>query len=126
MVRLCTEILPTGSQCKGIALKNQPWCRGHATPEKRERNADSRQIVAMIRDSDVFMVAGILQNTIYELRAKLVPPLHAKAIIDAAMDRLDYLKEEPWLAEEHARLTAHFGQTNNPNQNNRLHVVPMK
>ncbi len=70
MARLCTEILPTGSQCQQFALRGRPWCRAHAERNQRERVADTRQIMAMARHMDVFAVACLLQNTLYELRTK--------------------------------------------------------
>ena len=49
MVRLCAEILATGSQCTQFARKGQVWCRAHADPRLQERNADTRQQVAWVR-----------------------------------------------------------------------------
>jgi hypothetical protein len=68
--RLCTEILSAGTQCTQFALRGQPWCRSHAASSQRERNADARQLIAMIRQMNVVTVACVLQNTVYELRTK--------------------------------------------------------
>jgi len=126
-VRLCTEILPTGLQCKGIALKCQPWCREHATPKRRARNASTKQLIATIPNMDSFQMAFTLWNTTFELQTKVLPPLHAYAIFEAAMERLAQLTEEARLAEERARFTlAQFEFTDNPSENNRLHVVPVE
>jgi hypothetical protein len=120
--RLCTEILSAGTQCTQFALRGQPWCRSHAASSQRERNADARQLIAMIRQMNVVTVACVLQNTVYELRTKVIPPLHAQAIFDAAASRLEHL------IEEHAQLTsttaAHRGDKSH--QNNGLQVVPIK
>ena len=127
ILRLCAETLPTGSQCKGIALRNQPWCREHSTPERRERVADSSQIIAMIGQMNMATVGCVLQNTVYELRTKVIPPLHAEAILTAANTRLEQLIVEARLAEEQARLIlAQAGYSDNPSQNSRLQVCPVK
>lgn len=134
MARFCTEILCTGSPCTQFARKGQPWCRAHTDPDLRERNADTREVIAMIAGMDLFTVALTLCNTVYSLRTRLIPPLHAQVILDAAAARLEELTEElERLTEERARLTeeqeqAQFAQTaattpNNSHGNNQLHVV---
>ena len=121
ILRLCAETLPAGSQCKGIALKNQPWCREHSTPERRERLADSRQIAATIGQMNMVTIGCLLQNTVYDLRTKAIPPLHAEAILNAATARLEQLMVETRLAEEQACLIlAQAGYSDNPSQNSRL------
>ena len=125
ILRLCAETLPTGSQCKGIALKNQPWCREHSTPERRERVADSRQIAATIGQMNMVTIGCLLQNTVYDLRTKAIPPLHAEALFDAATTRLEQLTVEA--AEEQARLIlAQAGYSDNPSQNSRLQISPVE
>jgi hypothetical protein len=121
MVRLCAETLPTGSQCQQFALRGRPWCRAHAEPHQRERIADTRQIMSMARHMNVFAVACLLQNTLYELRTKVIPPLHAEAIFDAALARLEHLK-----VEEARVMLAHAERTDNSHQKNQLHPAPMK
>ena len=91
IARLCTETLPTGSRCHQFALRGRPWCRAHAEPHRRERAADSRQLVDAIPRMDLLYTAGVLLNTVHELRAKVIPPLHAEAILDAAVGRLEEL-----------------------------------
>jgi len=73
-------------------------------------------------------MAFTLWNTTFEFQTKVLPPLHAYAIFEAAMERLAQLTEEARLAEERVRLTlAQFGYTDdNPSQNNRLHVVAVE
>ena len=92
-VRLCTETLPTGVRCTQIALRGQPWCRAHSTANHRERNTDTRQIIAMISKMDAFAVANMLGQTIYDFRTRTIPPFHAQAIFDAATTRLEQLIE---------------------------------
>ncbi len=98
MARFCAEILATGSQCTQFARKGQPWCRNHSDPRQRERNSDARETVAMILRMDSFNVALALFNTILELRAKLIPPLYAETVFDAAAARLEHLLEQQVLA----------------------------
>ncbi len=98
-VRLCADILPTGVQCRQIALKDQPWCHAHAEPGQRERNADGRQLIGMISRMNLLSVAIALANTITELRDRLIPPRHAQAIFDAASARLVELMGEEALSQ---------------------------
>jgi hypothetical protein len=121
MVRLCPETLPTGSQCRQFALRGRHWCRAHAEPHQRERIADTRQIICMARHMNVFAVTCLLQSTLYELRTKVIPPLHAEAIFDAAVARLEHLK-----VEEARVMLAQAGRTDNSHQKNQLHALPMK
>jgi len=116
-IRLCTEILPTGVQCTQIALRGQPWCRAHSTPNQRERNADTRRLLAMIANADLFSVAIILGNTIHELRTRIIPPLHAETIFDAAAARLDQLIAPP---------SRPVYSAPDSSDEKRLHVVPSK
>ena len=60
MVKLCSEILPTGSRCAQFALRGRAWCRAHATAIQRESNADARQLIEMIRGMDTFTVSATL------------------------------------------------------------------
>ncbi len=101
MARFCAEILATGSRCTQFARRGQPWCRNHSDPGQRQRNADARAIVAMILKMDSFNVSVALSNTLYELRAKLIPPLYAQTVFDAAAARLEHLLEEQVLAHLH-------------------------
>ena len=114
-IRLCTEILPTDVQCTQIALRGQPWCRAHSTPNQRERNADTRRVVAMIANADLFSVAIILGNTIHEFRTRVIPPLHAETIFEAAATRLDQLIVPP---------SRPVHPAHNSSDEKRLHVVP--
>ena|SRR5277367_4041776 len=98
MARFCAEVLATGSRCTQFARKGQPWCRNHSDPRQRQRNADAREIGAMISKMDSFNVALALSNTLYELRAKLIPPLFAQTIFDAATARLEKLLEQQVVA----------------------------
>ena len=90
-VRLCAETLSTGNRCTQFALRNQPWCRNHADPNHRERNEAARQLIAAIPGMDLFDIAGLLGNTIFELQRKFIPPRHARAVFDASLTRLDHL-----------------------------------
>jgi hypothetical protein len=121
--RLCTEILSSGSRCRQFALKGQPFCYAHADPEQRVRNADARELIASIPDMDLFTVALTLVNTLYELRAKLIPPLHAQAIFGAAATRLEDLHDQEVLVNSKQAVAT---PPANSNHTNRLHAVPMK
>jgi len=123
MVRLCTEILSTGSQCPQFALRGQPWCRAHADPHQRERNADAREIIARIQYMDIFSIACTLQNTVYELRAKLIPPLHAEAILEAATTRLEQMTRRSGSGAVGLLAAA---PSDNSHRNNQLHAAPVK
>ena len=118
-VRLCTEILSTGTRCTQIALRGKPWCRMHADAGQRERNADARQHVALIAAMDMFALAITLGGTVRSLRSGEIPPLHAQAIFDAAIARLERL------IEEQSELAAQC-PARNTHQHNRLQVVPAK
>jgi len=91
MARFCAEILATGSQCTQFARKGQPWCRAHADARLRERNADTRQFISWLAHQDLFGLANGLGKVASELRLKLVTPLHAEAVLDALLARLDVL-----------------------------------
>lgn len=118
-VRLCTEILSTGNRCTQIALRGKPRCRMHANAGQRERNADARQHVALIAAMDMFSLAITLGGTVSLLRSGEIPPLHAQAIFDAAIARLEQL------IEEQAMLSAQRTAVNS-HQHNRLQVAPAK
>jgi len=122
-VRLCAEILPTGSRCRQFALKGRAWCRAHHEPYRRELTAHCRKRVAALADADLFTVALMLANTLHGLRAKETPPLHAHAIFDAAATRLEQLLEEQALEALHRTSPA---QSDNPHRKNELHIAPMK
>lgn len=91
MARFCAEILATGSQCTQFARKGQPWCRAHADPRLRERNADTRQLIAWVAHQDLHGLANGLGKIAYELRLNLITPLHAEAVLHALLARLDVL-----------------------------------
>jgi hypothetical protein len=93
-LRLCAEILSTGTQCTQFALRNQPWCHNHADPRRRARNNAARQLIAIIPAMDLFDVTLMLWNTVFELQRKVIPPRHAYAIFEAALFRLNQLLEE--------------------------------
>ena len=111
MARLCTEILPTGSQCQQFALRGRPWCRAHAESHQRERIAHTRQIMANIPPMDFFALAVTLLDTTFAVQHKYLPPLHAEAIFDAAVKRLDQLAEEAWITRERARISPADGSS---------------
>ena len=90
-VRTCAQVLPHGKLCTQFALRNQAYCRNHADKNRRDRTLASRQIVALMPHTDLFEVALTLYNTIFELRGKHTPPLHAYSIFDAGIHRLDQL-----------------------------------
>ena len=94
MARYCAEILATGSQCTQFARKGQIWCRAHANPRLRERNADTREQVAWLAGADLFSIATTLGKVAYELRLKLTQPLHAQTVLDAVLARLDQIAEQ--------------------------------
>jgi len=94
MARFCAEILATGSQCTQFARKGQPWCRAHTDPHLRERNADTREFIAWLAHQDLFGLANGLGKVASELRLKLITPLHAEAVLDALLVRLDELTGE--------------------------------
>jgi len=94
MVKLCSEILPTGSRCAQFALRGRAWCHAHATAIQRESNADARQLIEMIRGMDTFTVSATLCTILDSLRKKLIPPLQAQAIFDAATIRLEQLEQQ--------------------------------
>jgi hypothetical protein len=91
MARFCAEILATGSQCTQFARKGQPWCRAHTDLSLRERNADTRQFISWLAHQDLFGLANGLGKVACELRLKLITPLHAEAVLDALLARLDVL-----------------------------------
>jgi hypothetical protein len=117
MARFCAEILATGSQCTQFARKGQQWCRAHSDPRLREKNADTRQHVAWVAGMDLFSVACSLGKIAYELRMRLVTPLHAEAVLDAVLARLDQLTSETE-QEPVPQAKSH--------ENNGLHAAPMK
>jgi len=121
-VRLCAEILSTGRQCTQFALRSQPWCRNHADPNKRARNAAARQVIATFAGMDAFDVALTLWDTTFELQHKYIPPLHAYAIFEAAMKRLGQLLDEAALIRQQPPA----GPPANSLPNKRLHISPMK
>jgi hypothetical protein len=94
IVRLCAETLPDGSPCTQFAIRNQPWCRNHSFERRRQQNTVSRQIVDGIPHMDLRGVALTLWNTVFELRTRNLPPLHAYTIFDAALERLYELTED--------------------------------
>lgn len=57
---------------KGSALVPRPF----RSPIKRERNADTREIIPRIQYMNIFSIGRTLKNTIYEFRANFIPPLH--------------------------------------------------
>jgi hypothetical protein len=81
------EILSTGSKCPRLLSEVGPGARAHADPHQRERNADTREIIARIQYMNIFTYRLHVQNTVYELRAQLIPPLHVEAILEAATTR---------------------------------------
>jgi len=99
MVKLCSEILPTGSRCAQFALRGRSWCRAHATAMQRESNEDARQLIEMIRGMDTFNVSATLCTILDSLRNKLIPPLQAQAIFDTATIRLEQLAQQQLSAQ---------------------------
>jgi hypothetical protein len=131
-VRLCAQILPAGSQCRQFALRNRPWCQTHADETQRVRAAHANNLVAKIPGMDMFELAVTLLDTTFEVQHKYLPPLHAYAIFQAAISRIDRLAEEAWVTREQARMASaqtsgHQSMTAvNLNQNNRLQPSPIK
>ena len=117
MPRFCTEILATGSQCTQFAHKGQLWCRAHVDPGLRERNADTREHVAWVAGMDLFGIACSLGKIASELRLRLIQPLHAEAVLNAVLARLDEL------AEEKAQIATAVDKSHH---NNGLRISPMK
>ena len=99
-VRLCTEILPTGNRCRQFALRGQSRCHAHSGHRNRLRNSAACRLVAAMPDMDLFEIAVMLYDTVYQVRHKVIPPLHAYAIFEAAVDRLDHLAEEAFPAHQ--------------------------
>jgi hypothetical protein len=120
MARYCAEILATGSQCTQFARKGQIWCRAHADPRLRERNADTRAQIAWLASANLFDIAITLGKTAYELRMKLTQPLHAQAVLDAVLARLDQITGE--LDPE----TLCNQSPDNSQENNDLRRVPIE
>jgi hypothetical protein len=131
-IRLCAQILPTGSQCQQFALRNRPWCQTHADETQRARAAHASHLVAKLPAMDMFEVAVTLLDTTFEVKHKYLPPLHAYAIFEAALSRIDRLAEEAWVAREQARIAAEQMARRQPtapinsNQSNRLQPSPIK
>ncbi len=142
MVKLCSEILPTGSRCAQFALRGRSWCRAHATAIQRESNADARQLIEMIRGMDMFTVGSTLCTILDALRKKLIPPLQAQAIFDAATIRLEQLEQQQIIAQRRgtpiettspnkpllneAVTGTHSQPGHNPHGHNRLQQVRME
>jgi len=122
-LRTITYLWDTDSEGK---VSGQPWCRNHSDPGQRQRSADARAIVAMILKMDSFNVSLALCNTLHELRAKLIPPLYAQTVFEAAAARLEHLLEEQVLAHLHPRTAPSSAAPANPHRNNGLQVLPMK
>jgi len=128
-VRVCAQTLPTGSQCRQFALRNRPWCQTHARETQRLRAAHANNTVARIPGMDIFELAVTLLDTTFEVQHKYLPPLHAYAIFEAALGRLDKLAEESWVARKRGRIAAEQMQTVAPinsNQNKQLQPSPVK
>ena len=81
---------------------------------------------------DIFELAVTLLDTTFEVQHKYLPPLHAYAIFEAAIGRIDQLAEGTWLTRERTRMTSaqrphrQPGVPVNPNRNNRLQPNPIK
>ena len=105
-VRLCAQILPTGSQCRQFALRSRPWCQVHANSRQRERAVHASEVVAMFPSMDLFEAAVILLDITFEVQHKHLSPLHAYAIYEAAVKRIDQLAEEAYIAREQTRVAA--------------------
>ncbi len=131
-VRLCAQILPTGSQCQQFALRSRPWCQVHANSRQRERADHANQVVAKFPSMDLFGAAVTLLETTFEVQHKALSPLHAYAIYEAAAKRIDQLAEEAYIAREQARIAAEQVTRRppavlaNPNQSKRLQPSPVK
>ena len=122
-VRLCAEILPHRKQCSQFALRNHYFCRNHADKNRRDQTAASRAIIAQLPRMDLFEIAVTLFDTLFQLRRKHMPPLHAYAIFEAAARKLEFI-----MAEE---APAHFERAKSvtapkSHPNNGLHAVSMK
>jgi hypothetical protein len=119
-------------QCRQFALRNRPWCQAHAAETQRARATHASQLVAKLPEMDLFEVAVTLLDITFEVQHKYLPPLHAYAIFEAAVRRIDQLTGEAWVAREQARIAAELmahGQpvpSINSNQSNRLQPSPIK
>ena len=118
-LRLCAEIMPSGKQCRQIALKTGPWCHSHSTVRQRQRLAESRNLVAQISEMDLYSVVLAFGNAVQEYRERLLPPLQALAVADAVVTRLEELAILSGL-----QATATI--PNKPNPDRRLHALSTK
>jgi|HubBroStandDraft_6_1064221.scaffolds.fasta_scaffold2688580_2 hypothetical protein len=86
------------------------------SPEQgsRIRAAHANNLVAKIPGMDMFELAVTLLDTTFEVQHKYLPPLHAYAIFQAAISRIDRLAEEAWVAREKARMMS--AQTTHANR----------
>ena len=131
-VRLCAQILPTGSRCGQFALRNRPWCQIHANETQRARAIHANGLVAKIPGMDMFELAVTLLDTTFEVQHKYLPPLHAYAIFEKALSRIDQLAEQAFITREQARIAAEQMAARqsparvNPNPDNRLQPSPVK
>jgi len=128
-VRLCAQILPTGSQCRQFALSSRPWCHVHNAAHQRARADHANQLVAKFPSMDLFEAAVTLLDITFEVQQKYMSPLHAYAIYEAAAKRLDQLAAEAFIARERARIAAEQANRSsaiNPNQENSLRTSHVK
>jgi hypothetical protein len=101
-------------------------------PRRRNPAGKGSQLVAKLPEMDLFEVAVTLLDITFEVQHKYLPPLHAYAIFEAAVRRIDQLAGEAWVAREQARIAAEQMAhrqpvpSTNSNQSNRLQPSPIK
>jgi hypothetical protein len=95
MAQLCTQTLPTGKTCARFALRGTPYCSAHREHSARQRTAHTLMLVEAIPDMDPASLAALLLETLQDLRARLIPPLHAEAVFNAATLRFEELRDQP-------------------------------
>jgi hypothetical protein len=94
MAKLCIQILPSGKTCARVALRDKPYCPAHRGADARERAAGTRFLVENIQQMDLLSLTALLCETLREYRARRIPPLHAEAVFDAALCRLEEFEDE--------------------------------
>ena len=95
MARLCTQTLPTGKTCARFALRGKLFCPAHRDHSVQQRTAHTTMLVEAIPGMDSASLAALLLETLQDLRAKQIPPLHAEAVFEAATLRFEELRDNP-------------------------------
>jgi len=103
IARECAHILPSGNRCAQFARKHQPFCRAHADVHRRQQNEEVWNVIQSIPEMDLVTLTALLQDTIVNLRAKTMPPLHAETVTAHILTRLESIEgtlEEVLIASE--------------------------